>query len=426
MADISIVIAAQDMASGVMQSISRQTKVMTTSVQGMAAGVLTSTKTMAAGFGSLTISLGPLLAAVLSLQAAFAIFGFLRDSVLAFVEAGSPAGKELGASMQLASEAITRLMASVGGLLAPMVKVVAEGIIVFANAASTVMQPAIEGISSAMQGIRPYIDMFLQGIIAAVTGVEVGFTNMGEVVQFAWLSFRLGFMQMIEGTKHTFTQVLPAYIQWFGENAYNMLRDAAVGMVTVITNLGKNLGEFGAAIYMWISGGMQGGLDGLMSQLGETMMVSLTDGFEAQTKALPEIAARQMTAYELELAGQMAQIGGNLGDQFNEKFKARVSAMGGQLALPELNDPVKAEDVTKKLTGGLTQVAEAQSSIAQQLSATESRLLTRGQSEGPMQSVATASQKTAVAAEETRKASDRMVQLLQELVSKNFIVAEAV
>ena len=426
MANVSIVIAAQDMASGVIQSIARQTKVMTGSVQSMAGGVVASTKAMAAGFGSLTISLGPLLAAVLSLQAAFAIFGFLRDSVLAFVQAGSPAGKELGASLQLASDAITGLMVNVGALLAPLVQVVAEGIIVFANAASSVMEPAISGISSAMIGIRPYINMFLQGIIAAVTGAEVGFTNMGQVVQLAWLSFKLGFSQMIEGTRHTFTVVLPEYISWFANNAYNLLRDAAVGMVTIITNLGKNLGEFGAAIFMWFSNGMQGGLDGLMSQLGETMMVSLTDGFEAQTSALPEIAARQMTAYEQELTSQMSVIGGNLGDQFNEKFKARVASMGGQLAIPELKDAEQSQEVAKKLTGGLTQVADAQSSIAQQLSATESRLLTRGQVDSPMQSMAAASQKAATAAEKTSESSDRMVTLLEQLLAKNFVIAETV
>jgi methyl-accepting chemotaxis protein len=91
-----------------------------------------------------------------------------------------------------------------------------------------------------------------------------------------------------------------------------------------------------------------------------------------------------------------------------------------------MKEEAKAEKVTEKLTGGLTKVADSQAAIAQQLSATESRLLTRGPSEGPMQSVAQASQKTAEAAEKTSQASDRMVELLEQLLARNFIVAEAV
>jgi hypothetical protein len=43
-----------------------------------------------------------------------------------------------------------------------------------------------------------------------------------------------------------------------------------------------------------------------------------------------------------------------------------------------------------------------------------------------MQSVAQASQKTAEAAEKTSQSSDRMVELLEQLLARNFIVAEAV
>ena len=423
MADVNIVIAAQDMASNVMKGVASQTKVMTASVQSMSAGVVASTRAMSAGFTSLTASILPLAAVLVSVQALMAVFTFMRDSVIAFVEAGSPMGVQLGQSLAVAQEAIKQLMVAVGGLLAPLVQVGAEGITVFATTITAILQPAIAWMTGAFESIRPMIDVFLQGIIAAATGVEVAFTNMGQVVQLAWLSFKLGFAMMIEGTKHTFTVVLPSYIQWFGENAYNLVRDAAVGMVTVLTNFGKNLGEFGAAIYMWVSGGMKGGLDGLMNQLGQTMMVGLADGFEAQTQALPEIAARQITDYERDLMSQMATVGGNLGNEFNARFQERTAGIADSLTF---KGTPAAEAPAEKLGNSLAAVADSQATIAQQLSASESRLLTRGPSEGPMQSVAQASQKTAEAAEKTSQSSDRMVELLEQLLARNFIVAEAV
>lgn len=422
MADVNIVIAAQDMASSVMKGVASQTKVMTKSVQSMSAGVVASTRAMSAGFTSLTASILPLAAVLVSVQALMAVFSFMRDSVIAFVEAGSPMGVQLGQSLAVAQEAIRQLMIAVGGLLAPLIQVGAEGITVFAMTITTILQPAIAWMTGAFESMRPMIDVFLQGIIAAATGAEVAFTNMGQVVQLAWLAFRLGFAQMIEGTKHTFTVVLPAYIQWFGENAYNLVRDAAVGIVTVLGNLGKNIGEFGAAVYMWVTSGMKGGLDGLMNQLGQTMMVGLADGFEAQTQALPEIAARQVTDYERQLMGQMAVVGGNLGNEFNEKFQERTAGLADMLAF----NGSPAEAPAEKLGKSLASVADSQATIAQQLSASESRLLTRGPSEGPMQSVAQASQKSAEAAEKTSQSSDRMVELLEQLLARNFIVAEAV
>lgn len=422
MADVNIVIAAQDMASSVMKGVASQTKVMTKSVQSMSAGVVASTRAMSAGFTSLTASILPLAAVLVSVQALMAVFSFMRDSVIAFVEAGSPMGVQLGQSLAVAQEAIKQLMIAVGGLLAPLIQVGAEGITVFAMTITTILQPAIAWMTGAFESMRPMIDMFLQGIIAAATGAEVAFTNMGQVVQLAWLAFRLGFAQMIEGTKHTFTVVLPSYIQWFGENAYNLVRDAAVGIVTVLGNLGKNIGEFGAAVYMWVTSGMKGGLDGLMNQLGQTMMVGLADGFEAQTQALPEIAARQVTDYERQLMGQMAVVGGNLGNEFNEKFQERTAGLADMLAF----NGSPAEAPAEKLGKSLASVADSQATIAQQLSASESRLLTRGPSEGPMQSVAQASQKSAEAAEKTSQSSDRMVELLEQLLARNFIVAEAV
>lgn len=423
MADVNIVIGAKDMASQVMKNVSTQTAVMATSVKAMSSGVVASTRAMSAGFMSLTASIAPLAAAMLSLQALFAVFRFATDSVKAFIDAGSPAGQQLGASMQVATAAVTKLMESVGGLLAPLVGMAAQAMTVAANIASTILAPAITFLSSTFSATGPIVQGFLMGVIGAMTGAEVAFSNLGPIIEYAWLSMKLGFSQMIEGTKYTFTTVLPEYIKWFGENAFNLLRDAAVAMSTVLTNFGKNLGEFAAAIYMWISGGMKDGLDGLMNNIGQTMMVGMLDGFEAQTKALPQIAARQATAYEQALGGEMNRIGSDLGKQFNQKFSQRVSSLTTDLTLP---DSGKAQESTNKLASSLSVVADSQAAIANQLSATESRLLTRGQSEGPMQTVAAASQKTAAAAEATSKSSDRMVALLEELLGKNFIVAESV
>lgn len=424
MADVNIVIGAQDMASSVMKNIAAQTKLMRVSVEKMADGVVTATRSMTAAFSGLYTTLAPLLAVVLSMQAAFAIFRFGAASIQEFIAAGTPAGVELKQSLDLANVALKNIMVVIGSLLAPAVQVAAEVFMVLVQVIAQSLSPAVGGMQSIFESLAPYIEAFKVGIVIAVTTAEVAFKNLGPIVQFALSALQLKFLGMAEDAKHTFTVVIPSYIKWFGENAYNLVRDAAVGMATVLNNFAKNLGEFGAAIYMWVSGGMQGGLDGLMNQLGQTMMVGLADGFEAQTQALPEIAARQLTQSEQALITQMNAIGTNVGNEFSATLRERMSALQAP-GLPPVEQK-KEEEKQKKATEGLAKVAEAQASIAQQLTASESRLLTRGPSEGPMQSVATASQKTAEAAEKTVASSDRMVELLEQLLARNFIVAEAV
>jgi hypothetical protein len=424
MADVNIVIGAQDMASSVMKSVAAQTKTFGVTVSSMSKNVVSSTQAMAAGFTSLYATMLPLLSVILTMQAAFAVFRFGAESIKQFIEAGSPAGVELKQSLDLANVALKNMMIVIGSVLAPAVQAAAEVFMVFVQVIAQSLSPAVSGMQSVFQALAPYIEAFKVGIVIAVTTAEVAFKNLGPIVQFALSALQLKFLGMAEDVKHTFTVVIPSYIKWFGENAYNLVRDAAVGMATVLTNFGKNLGEFGAAIYMWVSGGMKGGLDGLMNQLGQTMMVGLTDGFEAQTQALPEIAARQLTQSEQALIAQMNTIGTNVGNEFSTTLRERMSALQAP-SLPAAEQK-KEEEKQKKASEGLAKVAEAQATIAQQLSATESRLLTRGPSEGPMQSVAQASQKTAEAAEKTSQSSDRMVELLEQLLARNFIVAEAV
>ena len=173
MADVNIVIGAKDMATQVMKNVSAQTAVMSASVNAASRSVVASTQAMAAGFTSLAVSVAPLLAAMLSLQAIFAVFKFGTESVKAFVEAGSPAGQALGASLQIASTAVNKLMQAIGGLLAPLVGAAANGLTMFANIASELLAPAIEYLSTTFAQSGPIVQGFLQAIIGAVTGAEV-------------------------------------------------------------------------------------------------------------------------------------------------------------------------------------------------------------------------------------------------------------
>lgn len=446
MADVNIVIAAQDMASSVMRNVSASTKTMTSAVASMSGGVVSATKAMSAGFGSLTISLGPLLAAVLTVQAAFAVFGFLRDSVVAFVEAGSPAGQQLAESFAQVGASMNSLMVTIGSVLAPMVQIGSEVIMVMAQALAQSLAPAAGTAQAAMDALRPYIDGFKVGLIAAITGIEVVLTNFGQSWQYVTDSMKLKTVQVALAIGTFFLETAPQAIWDFSlmvidtipkipKIVYDAFVTTFEAIQSTILWLQSKVYEVFTAIWDFIA---SGGAKNTKSVIDDVTAVA-----SKQLDALGNEMARQteslamgrglatnlldgLKAEEQRLSDGVTQIADDLGNKFNEKMKERMSALKG----PEIAGPAAADEKqkesTEKLSTSLSTVADSQAAIAQQLTASESRLLTRGPTEGPMQTVAQASQKTAIAAEKTQESSDRMVALLEELLARGLIVAEAV
>ena len=444
MADVNIVIAAQDMASSVLKGVAATGRIMAATMNGAASSVVTSTKAMAAGFMSLQVSLGPLLAVMFTLQAAFAVFRFARDSVLAFVEAGSPAGVALGQSFKMVEAAMQSLMKVVGAVLAPAVQAGAEIFMVLVQVITQSLSPAIGGMGSVFESLKPYIEGFKIGMIAAITGIEVGLTNFSSVFSIVAQTLQLKMVQVALAIGTFFLETAPQaifdFVMFIGNTIpkvpkimYDSFVTAFNAIQNVLLGLQSKVSEIFTQIWDFITSGGRSALTATFSDLAMTAA--------NQINAIQDEAARQigslalgeglatnlldgLQSQEQALQSSISDTASDLAGTFNSTFQQRLSALQGP-ALPDTAEP-KAEETAKKLTGGLTAVADSQAAIAQQLSATESRLLTRGPSEGPMQSVAQASQKTAEAAEKTSQSSDRMVELLEQLLARNFIVAEAV
>jgi len=102
-----------------------------------------------------------------------------------------------------------------------------------------------------------------------------------------------------------------------------------------------------------------------MRLMGENAGRSLLDGFESSLTDLPTIAARTLTEREQDLGDKIAAIGGNLGQQFADKFEERMVGVGGVIS-EELK--VAGDKIDLKTRGVRSEG----------VGATEGRLLTRG------------------------------------------------
>lgn len=305
-------------------------------------------------------------------------------------------GTATGAGIALSNN-MQQLRQTLGGVFAPAVELGTNAISMLADSINSILLPAVDIAKAAFEVAAPVIKQFSDVFLASaqyvaqnaqrmfmaiaevfvgiVTAADVAWNNASQLTQFGIDTMLLAATTFSEELKYLLTVKMPYYVVWFADNFVNMMRDAAVAVITVIRNMGTNLGEAFYAIFSWINSGMEGGLEGLSKKLGDGLYRGMLDGFKASTQALPDIMARQMTEAEKAIAERLVKNGMNLGEKFNEGFKARMDQLNGLLGANGF-DP--ASGVIGAITGKIT-------SAASELKATESRLQTRGRADDPMQ-----------------------------------------
>jgi hypothetical protein len=232
--------------------------------------------------------------------------------------------------------------------------------------AITEMIDALSNGSKAMDAFTQFAVMMMNAVISSFTAVEVVILNLSSVWEIVKAAAELAMISISENVMHTLTEIIPAYATWFAENFVNLIKDAFNGVIAVITNAGRIIGEMVYQIFAFIASGGEGGIEGLMSGLGEAASISLLDGFKSSLTSLPEIAERQLTAREKDLADKIGAVGGRLGQEFSDKMRERMVGVGSALG-----EEVNAATSTIDLKG-------RPAVMMQGIPATEGRLLTRG------------------------------------------------
>lgn len=276
-----------------------------------------------------------------------------------------------------ATTAVTSLKESIGRLLEPIRVLISTGIEQWARSLNDLLVPAVDWMNVKLQEIGSVMEWVgtkvIQGVnvwITAFTAAEVAVTNLGTVLEIMKSQAELYMIQVSESVKHTFTEVIPPYLKWFGENFTNLMRDAFNGVIAIVQNAGKIIGDMSIQMFQFIASGGSGGISKLMENLGRTASRSLTEGFQSSLTALPEIAARNLTEREKELTERIGQMGEALGESFAEKLEGRLLGVKDLLA-----------NLIKGMTGSAGKTIDLKmrpNAITQGVQATEGRLLTRG------------------------------------------------
>ncbi len=272
----------------------------------------------------------------------------------------------------------------IGEALAPVRAFISTGLAVLVETIQTAVVPALKSIMPSAETVKNAMAQMKVGIVSAVTLAEVVIGNFGQVWEMLKTKVMLYVTGIVEDVKHAFTVSIPAYAAWFGENFTTMISDVFFGAVTIIKNSVTNMGEIMKKLWDFVKSGFKGGPEALFADISAAASKNLFEGFEAQTKALPQVMARNLTAGEQAMMAKIGGIAGNLGDEYKKKLAARLGGdkskggLLGQLALGGVGggEDGAADAIAEAIGGGAAKVARAQD-----LSAKESRLLTRGRAE---------------------------------------------
>jgi len=139
--------------------------------------------------------------------------------------------------------------------------------------------------------------------------------------------------------QYTFTEVIPALLDWFANNWRDIFTTLWNFTSSVFVNMAKNIGNFFAAVWSMLKG------DGFDFQ-----WTALTDGFESTLKELPKIAERQVGPLEKSLQDQADTLKGafqlGLGEYLNQQDKkAKDAAKGFTSGFNKAVDAIKAPTI---------------------------------------------------------------------------------
>jgi hypothetical protein len=243
------------------------------------------------------------------------------------------AGK-FGGAAQATADPMKQLANTVGD--------VAEGI-------GSLMLPALSVGASALS------DLMGTAVNAGTTmrdfGIEaaVQLSHFGSYLVLTATQAELFGVQLVNGIGHFFTDEMPAYLDWFGNNWQNLFVDIASNTLTIFENMGTNIRDAMGKIWDYIASGGKTKL--------ELSWQSLTEGFVKTVADLPDIPERVASDYEKSLMSSIDAQTENLvtsmqeqRDKLTEQFSPlNASPTAGTAGdLTDLSKPDKEKTLHEK------------------------------------------------------------------------------
>lgn len=234
------------------------------------------------------------------------------------------------------SSAVATVVSTVGAIMSPLGAAVAG--IGFLTASIASSESAMASFEALALTVFPVI-----GDLMTAAG-EISATLLDQVLSL-WGGFDsgAGVLQATGDRIGVVADWMTALLDGLGFAARNwqeLLIDMATGTGAVLTNIGRNLGEFYEAVKSWISG------DGFNFKA-----VDLFDGFKSSLEELPDLTAAQVEDTTAELDKLYAELGAADAEHLAEQRRRRKEAADKEQAdrLAAAEQAVRDAELRKKI-----------------------------------------------------------------------------
>jgi hypothetical protein len=221
---------------------------------------------------------------------------------------------KFGGAAQATADPLKQLSNTIGDVAEGIGSLMLPALSVGASALSDLMGVAV-GAGTTMRDF---------GIEAAVQ-----LSHLGAYLVLAATQAELFGYQLVGGIGHFFTDEMPAYLDWFGNNWQQLFVDIASNTLTIFENMGSNIRDAMTAIWDYIASGGKTKL--------ELSWKPLTEGFIKTVADMPDIPDRVVSDYEqsltLSIGAQTENLATSMQEQ-RDKLTAqfsplKTSAVGG-------------------------------------------------------------------------------------------------
>lgn len=247
--------------------------------------------------------------------------------------------------------------------LAPSITEMTERIVAFIDLVRPLILELVEAWSGAWDAIKSvaseafggmeisvgsFLTFIKDAFIVSFMAIEFTIVHWRELLELNTLQAFKSLVSFADGTRHFFTEVIPAVLDWFASNWRDIFTTLFDWTFTVFTNLAGNLVE----ILKNIPGLIAGTVD--FSEI----WTPLTEGFQTSIRALPDIPERQMTELEKQLQSDISRIQGNLSKEWDAFQSERLGKIVGaakkaeEAAKPKAPAPKLPLAVTEKKFAG--------------------------------------------------------------------------
>lgn len=175
-------------------------------------------------------------------------------------------------------------------------------------------------------------DTIATGITTVMAVGEWAFTNWQDVAVYAFKSVGLAGVKMGNDIAYFFTDQLPAYLTWFGDNWFQVFFTAFDFVTTAMINLGQNIRNIWTGVLEFFKG------NGF-----EVDFNPILEGFVSTIGKLPDIPPRVMSELETNLQADVSTIGKRLGTSFDEIVTQRLDTLADMQKTAGLEKPTLAK-----------------------------------------------------------------------------------